>query len=38
MRLNKAPPLIRLAAGAGGLWLLILFYFLFGDYLTRPGG
>ena len=36
MRLNKASPLIRLTAGAGALWLLLLFVFLFSDYLTRP--
>lgn len=38
MRLDKASPLIRLTAGAGALWLFILFVFLFSDYLTRPGG
>ena len=35
MRLNKATPLIRLAAGAGLVWLSIMFAMLFVDYLTR---
>ena len=35
MRLNKATPLVRLAAGAGLVWLSIMFTMLFVDYLTR---
>ncbi len=35
MGLNKATPLIRLAAGAGLVWLGIMFAILFVDYLTR---
>ena len=35
MRLNKATPLIRLAAGAGLVWLSIMFALLFVDYMTR---
>ena len=38
MRLNKASPLLRLAALAGSFWLLLLFCLAFADYLTRPGG
>jgi len=38
MKLSKAPPLIRLAAAAAFLWILILFCLAFSDYLTRPPG
>ena len=37
MRLDKASPLIRLTAAGGGLWLLILFVFLFSD-IHDPAG
>jgi cytochrome c oxidase subunit IV len=35
MRLDKAPPIVRLAAVSGPLWLSMLFVLAFGDYLTR---
>lgn len=35
MRLNRAPPLLRLTAVAAFLWLLMLFGLTFADYLTR---
>lgn len=37
MRLRAEPGLIRLAAMAGGAWLLLLVVLSFADYLTRPG-
>lgn len=36
MRLRQPDPLLRLAAGAAGLWLLFLFSLSFADLLTRP--
>ncbi|MGG5823576.1 cytochrome C oxidase subunit IV family protein [Falsiroseomonas sp. HW251] len=36
MRLREPDPLLRLAAGAAGLWILFLFSLSFVDLLTRP--
>ncbi|HEY3887464.1 MAG TPA: cytochrome C oxidase subunit IV family protein [Caulobacteraceae bacterium] len=38
MRLSRSPPLLRLAAVAAFLWLLMLFGLTFADYLTRAPG
>lgn len=35
MRLRTSVKLIRLVAGVGFLWLLILFILVFSDYMTR---
>jgi cytochrome c oxidase subunit 4 len=35
MHLDTGRPVIRLAAAAGFLWLLLLFTLTLGDYLTR---
>ena len=35
MRLRTSAKLIRLVAGVGFLWLLILFVLVFSDYMTR---
>jgi len=35
MRLRHGTNLVRLVAGVGFFWLLILFVLAFGDYLTR---
>ena len=35
MRLRTSVKLIRLVAGVGLLWLLILFVLVFSDYMTR---
>lgn len=35
MRLRTSAKLIRLVAGVGFLWLLILFILAFSDYMTR---
>jgi cytochrome c oxidase subunit 4 len=36
MGLWRAPALIRLVAGAGFFWLIVLFVLTFSDFLTRP--
>ena len=38
MHLKEAPPILRLAACAGLVWLAILFAFTFSDYLSRGWG
>lgn len=35
MRLRSSVKVVRLAAGVGFLWLLIMFILAFSDYLTR---
>lgn len=35
MELRNSPPLVRLVAAAGMLWVGLLMVLIFGDYLTR---